>query len=139
MVDVDTHQKGDIAELAIAFEAVKLGYSVSFPYGHNNRYDLIVDRNEKLERVQVKYVNSDGITIKISCRSVNKENGKLVKHKYTKNDIEWLAVFDSFDNTCYFIPSEELNDGMDTVILRIEKPKNNQKKLIRWAKDYIKW
>ena len=46
-----TDQKGNIAELAVAYEASKLGIVVFRPMGEGSRYDLIFDLGERLLRV----------------------------------------------------------------------------------------
>jgi hypothetical protein len=48
--------KGDASEVILMGELLIRGYSVSVPFGHNNKYDLVVEgRSGKLYRVQVKY------------------------------------------------------------------------------------
>ena len=140
MNSTGTHLRGDYAELKIAGEAFKRGYKVSFPFGHDSHYDLIVDRNNILERVQVKCIHSDGKLLKIPGRSIGKENGKSVRRNYTPDTIEWLSVFDEFDEECYFIPSSILGTkGKDYISLRIAPTKNNQTKNVLWAKDFKDW
>src|SRR4051812_31373569 len=89
-------QKGDVAELAVALDLRRRGYQIAFPYGEDCNYDLIVDRGDRLERVQVKYHRSDGAVILVRCRTHSLTNGKVrvVKH-YTAAMIEWLAVYDA--------------------------------------------
>src|SRR3982074_2145677 len=50
----DTKSVGDISELRVACALAESGYSVSKPLGENQRYDLIADDGERLQRVQVK-------------------------------------------------------------------------------------
>ena len=44
----------------IAADLVRRGYRIAIPYGEDWDFDLIVCRDEKLERVQCKYTRSDG-------------------------------------------------------------------------------
>ena len=89
-------QKGDVAELAVALDLRRRGYRISFPYGEDCDYDLVVDREGRLERVQVKYVRSDARVIEISCRSHSLTNGRIRQTKrYTAETIDWLAAFDA--------------------------------------------
>jgi hypothetical protein len=53
-VELSTDQKGAIAESAIAHAAIKLGIGVYRPLSDGERYDLIFDLGERLERVQCK-------------------------------------------------------------------------------------
>jgi hypothetical protein len=135
-----THLKGDTAEMIIATEAMKRGYKVSFPFGHDSSYDLIIDRNGALERVQVKSTTSTEDKITCQSRSAGRENGKLVHRNYTSAMIEWLAIYDERECMCYFVPAEDLGStGKDHVILRLQPTKNGQKKGIMWASDYTNW
>ena len=45
---------GDRTTLAVMLALIAHGYDVAVPFGENTRYDLIVDRNDNLSRVQCK-------------------------------------------------------------------------------------
>lgn len=47
-------RKGDRTTLAVMLALVDGGIDVSVPFGENTRYDLIVDRDGDLSRVQCK-------------------------------------------------------------------------------------
>lgn len=47
-------RQGEKSELAVASELMMKGYGVSFPFGHEHQYDLIVDKDGELYRIQVK-------------------------------------------------------------------------------------
>src|SRR3712207_1370711 len=99
-------QKGDLAELAVAFDLRRRGHPVAFPYGEDCDYDLIVDREGRLERVQVKYARSNGRVLEIRCRSHSLTNGKVRQTKrYTAGTIEWLAAYDAQTGLCYYVPA----------------------------------
>ena len=51
----DTNHKGNVAEMVIATEAMKLGVDVMKPLGEHTRYDLIFDLGSRLLRVQCKW------------------------------------------------------------------------------------
>lgn len=117
-------------------EAIKRGYKVAIPFGEDWRYDLIVLRNGKLERVQCKYTESNGKVVVVRCRSLN--NWSKIKYKST--DIDWLAVYDKTTDKCYFVPASMLGIlGRAQINLRITPTGNKQIKLILWAKDFLEW
>ncbi len=128
-------RQGDIGEAMIIAEATKRGYQVAIPLGEDWRYDLIVLRKNRLERVQCKYTKSDGSMLVVRCRSSNNWN----QIHYTSKDIDWIAVYDETTQQSYFVPSKMLGKGRSAINLRLKPTKNNQEKYIRWAKDYIKW
>lgn len=66
-----TKQKGDIAEAYVLYLLKQNGFNVFIPWGEDNRYDLIVEKNGLFKRVQVKYVSSRNGVLEIPFRSVN--------------------------------------------------------------------
>lgn len=101
--------------------------------GEDWPYDLIIERNGVLERVQCKYTCSDNKVVKAICRCSNNWNTTT----YTSETIDWLAVYDNTTDKCYYIPSRFLGDGRSAIYLRLSKSKNNQTKNINWAKDFL--
>ena len=62
-----TKKKGDMAELRVASDLVRQGYQVAIPFGEDSDFDLVLMRDERFERVQVKYFRSDGQVIVVRC------------------------------------------------------------------------
>jgi PD-(D/E)XK endonuclease len=122
----------------IAADLVRRGYKVAIPYGEDWDYDLIVCRDERLERVQCKYTASNGVFITVRCRSHSLTNGKVKRTKhYTANMIDWLAVYDATTDLCYYVPAAALGTGMCEMRLRLEPTRNHQRQLVRLAEDYL--
>jgi hypothetical protein len=122
----------------IAADLVRRGYKVAIPYGEDWDYDLIVCRDERLERVQCKYTSSNGVFITARCRSHSLTNGKIKSTKhYTAATIDWLAVYDATTNRCYYIPADALGTGMCEMRLRLQPTLNSQRQLVRFARDYL--
>lgn len=130
-----SNKKGDFGEVMVIADLMKRGYQVSVPYGHDTLYDLVVDRNGKLERIQVKYTKSDGYVIKV--RLVHDAKNKNGCKKYSGTEIDWIAVFDEYTNKCYYIPSEKIGSGEKSAIrLRLIETKNRQEKNVNLASLY---
>jgi len=124
--------------MMVAADLMRRGYKIAFPYGEDWDYDLIVCRDEKLERVQVKYARSDGVVIPVRSCSASLTNGKVRAYKrYTAEMIEWLAVYDVTTDCCYYLPASELGSGMSLLHLRLGDARNNQRVGIRFASDYV--
>jgi PD-(D/E)XK endonuclease len=122
----------------IAADLLRRGYKIAVPYGEDWDYDLIVCREEKLERVQCKYTASNGVFITVRCCSHSLTNGKVraTKH-YTAATIDWLAVYDATTDCCYYIPATELRGGRREIRLRILPTLNNQRQYVRLANSYL--
>ena len=52
-MELSTQYKGTITELQVATYLLSLGYNVSQPLTQDSKYDLIVDVNHQLIRLQV--------------------------------------------------------------------------------------
>lgn len=125
---------GNITELECMTSIVRLGYNVLTPYGDCERYDFVIDINGVFYKIQSKTSRSydDGASFTFNCRSNHRKNGKIVHHKYTKDEIDFFITY--FNNQCYLIPVEEC--GSDKK-LRILPAQNEQERGITWAKDYL--
>jgi hypothetical protein len=137
-VQLNRKAKGDIAELKVAADLRWRGYKLAFPYGEDVDFDLILCRSDgTLERVQVKYAQSDGRVITVRARSQSLTNGKVraTKH-YTASTIDWLAVWEPSLDRCFYIPATELGTGMTLLHLRLVPALNRQERRIRLADGY---
>ena len=122
----------------IAGDLIRRGYKIAIPYGEDWDFDLIVCRDERLERVQCKYTCSDGAGVIVRPRSLSLTNGEVRATKYyTAATIDWLAVYDVTTQACYYVPAAELGDGMNVMHLRLVPTRNNQGRGIRMAADYV--
>jgi hypothetical protein len=129
--------KGDLAELKVAADLVDRGYRIAIPFGEDVDFDLILIRGEALERVQVKYTESDGCVVSVKCYSHSLTNGRVRQTKrYTAATIEWLAVYDRTTRRCFYLPATELGEGRSNLHLRLTPARNNQRARIRYAEDY---
>lgn len=123
--------KGAITELQCATYLMNLGYPVSTPIGDLCQYDLIVDINHKLYKIQCKTGKSDDDTITIECTTNINTRTRLETMSYSKDDVDFFATYD--DGTCYLIPFQENKRSFH---LRKTQTKNNQTTAIHWASDY---
>jgi len=131
-------QKGDLAELKVACDLRRRGYQVAIPFGEESSYDLIVDREGRLERLQVKYAERGARSvIEVRCYSMTIVNGKArSRTPYTRDTIDWLAVYDATADQCFYIPAHELGDGRFSFTLRFAPAANRQRVGVRFADRY---
>lgn len=96
MTSPTTHQ-GNIGQAAVQLDALRRGYHVSIPL-EGAAYDLIIDRNGELLRVQVRSTTScDG---KITARLRDS----------TSDKVDVLAVYDLASGTTYWIPFSKIKN-----------------------------
>lgn len=134
--------KGDLGKSIVIADLISKGFAVSVPFHEDSRYDLIIDNGNRLLRVQVKTVHSDGKIVKFSVRTVRKwrrVDGSRAgnEHRYTSKDIDLIAVCDINGRNVYYVGACELGNGMTDLTLRISNPENFQRKGVRLASDYV--
>lgn len=65
----------------VAADLRRRGFKIAIPFGEDCDFDLVLIREDRLERVQVKYTESDGVVIPVRCQSHSLTNGKIRKTK----------------------------------------------------------
>jgi hypothetical protein len=130
-----TDQKGNLAELAIAFAARKLGIDVYWPLGEGGRYDLILDLGGTLSRVQCKWAPRHRDVVVVRCYSTRRNRDGLLRRIYTKGEIDAYAAYCQQLDRCFFLPYDEFVCQAQ-VYLRLNGTNNNQKLGINWADDF---
>lgn len=129
---------GLIAQNKAELRAIEKGYLISKPVTDCSRYDMIVDTNDGLKRVQVKYAGSKPVNSTGSClvdfRKVS-INGKE-RNGYSKEEVDAILVYiPNMDKICYF--PIDLVENKTSLTICFERPKNNQTKGIVLVEDYI--
>lgn len=129
---MNTKQLGTIGELKAQYDFMKAGFDVAIPLGDYCPYDLIVSKNGKEYKIQVKSCEkiTDGkIIFNISSRNY------YIDKIYTTNDADYFYLYCLENEESYLYAIENSNEG-GRLYLRIEPTKNNQTKGINFAKDF---
>lgn len=135
MVELSTKQKGNITEMQCAIALMQKGYKISFPYGEDCKYDMIVDTGSKLYRVQCKTASplankEDGFKFKTRSTIITTHGAKA--SSYSEDDIELFATM--YEGKCYIVPVQDCGNNEKT--LRFHYPSNGQRKGISLAENY---
>ena len=136
------HQaRGNKTEAKVTSELLNLGISVSAPVFGNERYDLIIDRGNELERVQVKtaygHHNRTG-TVAVGFEStVYQSNGKPNKTYYTAGEIDSYVIYCPERDTTLYVPFDETPRTQMNFSFRSKDEYNgHNRKAINFAEDY---
>jgi hypothetical protein len=132
---LSTDQKGAVAELAIAHAAAGLGIDVYRPLCEGGRYDLILDLNDRLSRVQCKWAPLHGDVVVVRCYSLRRTRNGLVRRVYRDGEIDAFAAYCEQLDACYYLPYE-LFPGRTQIQLRVGPCRNNQQRLVNWAQEF---
>src|SRR5207302_1528171 len=128
-------QKGAVAEAAITSAAIQLGFVVLRPACEGGRYDLAIDMDPALLRVQCKLARRlDGV-LSVNLQTCRYTPRGYVRTSYATNEIDAVAAYSPHLNSCFLIPIDEAA-GRRVIHLRLDPTKNNQAERIKWARDY---
>lgn len=132
LTDQNTKHRGDETESKIIHELVSDGYSVSIPFGDNDKYDLIVDNDETLYRIQCKTAwKNKAETIRFNTHSQTTADGTYHEETYY-DEIDAFVVRYPETEQLYWIDIEEAT--AQKMELRFEADLDHPS--INWAEDH---
>lgn len=127
---MDTRSKGEYAKLKVMLRAAELGYRVALPTTEV-RYDMILERDGRFLRAQVKYADGQPGHASGSIRLALYRRGKV----YGEKEIDVLLVYlPRVDRICCFTPNVFHNKLI--LQIRYEPTKNGQIQGCLNAQDY---
>jgi prevent-host-death family protein len=133
---VNSNEKGALAEMSIAREAVALGLGVLKPLSERQRYDLGLELGDRILRVQCKWGNlADDDVIQVRLSTSRYDGHKYVRTKYEVGEIDAVAVYCGALDSVYLLPIE-LVAGRSYVHLRLTPAKNGQRASINSADQF---
>jgi len=107
-----SNQFGCLGEYKFALECMSRGYDVSMPLRHSSPYDLIVDVDSQLYKIQVKSHsgsdegNRSTVKFLLDVKSKNRE--------YLESDVDYFALY-SVHFDAFFIMHYSIVGGMSAV------------------------
>lgn len=101
-----TKLKGDIAEQAVVLKSLKLGWGVSQPIGDRLSYDLILDVDGKLVKVQVKsaWYDSTKENYVTDVRRTQTNKRQMTRSLYKKGDFDFAIIYLEEIDVYYVMP-----------------------------------
>ncbi|WP_440766821.1 group I intron-associated PD-(D/E)XK endonuclease [Natronorubrum sp. DTA7] len=123
---------GDKTESKALTELLECGYSVSIPFGDNDRYDLVVDDEGDLHRVQCKTGwRNKTETMRFNTHSQTTRDGSYHEQTY-HGEIDAFLVYYPKNETFYWIDAADATG--QKMELRFESEINHPS--INWADAY---
>jgi hypothetical protein len=135
MRNLTPSQKGAAAEAAITAAVIGLGLTVLRPLCEGRRYDLIIDLEPRLLRVQCKLAQRIGGALAVHLQTCRYTPSGYVYTSYSASEIDAVGVYSFELNRVFLLPVDEVS-GRRAVNLRLLPARNNQARGIRWADDY---
>lgn len=131
-----TKDKGDLGVLKAQVDLFEQGFTLMNPLTEDAAFDLVAYKRGKFHRIQVKYRRLDAtgtISIKFSTCWTDKHGTHTVP--VNKEDVDLYCIYCPDTDECYYLDPKQFGSH---ACLRVEPPKNNQKKQVKFASDYRK-
>lgn len=134
-MQLNTQQRGQVAQLKIEQQAILRGLVVSRP-SIDARYDIVIDDGKILQRVQVKYASgkpshSNG-AVNIPLRKQHKNRALT----YSGIEVDMILVYvPEVDKIVRLLP--EHFSGKQQVVIRFKPPTNGQLKGVNRIEDFL--
>jgi hypothetical protein len=106
--------RGEWAELQFMAKAAKFGLRILKPWGEMARYDMVIDNDGRLVRVQIKSTmskRSGGLYYLCNLRTGN------VKKSYQKGEFDFVAAYVIPLDVWFIIPAGAVVTGKSRAIL----------------------
>ena len=101
---MDTKLKADIAESAVITELLKREFKILKPIGDRLPYDLAIDIDGRLIKVQVKSAWFYKGAYKVDTRMTKTNRRKMIRKHYTRNDFDFAIIYIQDLNVFYIMP-----------------------------------
>jgi len=129
-----TKDKGDLGVLKAQIDLFEQGFTIFVPLTEHCPFDLVAYKNGEFRRVQVKYRSLDRfgkVDVKFStCWSDRNGTHTL---PIDKTEVDIYCVYCPEADECYYLRPDDFGSN---VSLRVEMPKNGQRKGVNFAADY---
>jgi hypothetical protein len=127
---------GDQTALAVMLGLHEARIPFLVPLGENTRFDLVVELKGEFLRVQCKSGRLRGGAVEFATCSWygHHPNPKVVSRTYA-GEIDFFAVYCLETLGVYLIPIKHVPTRSHAK-LRVDPPRNNQRRRIRFAADY---
>jgi hypothetical protein len=132
---MNSKDTGNITEAMLIAALVAKGERVLVPFGDNLRYDIALDREGSLIRVQCKTGRLRKGVITFATTS----SGWLKRGTHRKGyigEVDFFGIYCIENSTCYLVPVCEVG-SLTLASLRVDPTKNKQLVGVRWSKDYV--
>lgn len=105
MIEKNPSQIGLETELKCQYYLINKGFDILIPLGNYLKYDLVIVKNDKFYRIQVKHAhdkNNEKDSFYVNTKYDKRENGKVVKQAYQLGDVDYFLT--EFNDIFYMFP-----------------------------------
>lgn len=132
----NTSRIGEVCVAQVLAALVRQGKTVWLPFGDSRRADFLIEEEDgRFLRVQCKNARliNGAVTFYPCSVDSRSERGRCIRRGY-RGQVELFGLYCPDNGKVYLMPVEHA--GEVQCLLQVEPPRNNQRKGIRWARDY---
>ena len=129
-----TKDKGDLGVLKAQVDLFEQGFTILSPMTEHSPFDLVAYKGGRFHRIQIKYRTLDEtgkLNVKFSTCWTDKNGTHTVP--INKEEVDLFCVYCPDTDECYYLTPKEFGSHAS---LRVDTPKNGQRKLVKFAADY---
>jgi PD-(D/E)XK endonuclease len=126
-------QKGNLGFSATLKEIHKLGYNVFSEIGDFSKIDMIIELNNKLIKIQVKYATEKNGTVILHLRKCG-PNG--YRYRYTADDVDIFSVYLPNEDKIIFVPAKIACINKNLFKIRYRESEKKQKLKIHCIHEF---
>lgn len=130
LINKQTHIKGLVGELEFSSHLIKAGWNVFSPLDQNSRIDMIIEKEGKLMKIQVKYCKPAQ-----GCLRVDLQHRLRKTKPFSPDELDAIGIYDPENEKFYLLPYKKLYPRQG-IWLRVDKSGNKQIKGINWAVEF---
>ena len=125
---MDTKLKADIAESAVITALLKRGFRVLRPVGDRLPYDLAIDVNGELLRIQVKSAWYYNGSYAVDSRRTKTNRRRMIRARYGEDDFDFAILYIEKLDTFYVMPVSVFSTYKSAIGLVEEKKRQRKPK-----------
>ena len=105
MTGKNPSQLGLETELKCQHFLIEQGFDILIPLGNYLKYDLVIVKDNKFYKIQVKHAHQkegDNNSFYVSTKYDKRDNGRVIKQAYQQGDVDYFLT--EFDGQFYMFP-----------------------------------
>ena len=130
-----TNEKGNLGEVRVLSEFVKLGIQCYLPYGDGSGVDLVADFGGKLNRIQVKTTEKLNRAGAMEWKITRQEGYHGNRISYTLGEIDYFAFYCIETDIVCLVPFDK-DFPTTTLSIRLDDYAGTRLSTMRFASDY---
>ena len=130
-----SNQKGNLGEVRVLSEFVKLGIQCYLPYGDGSTVDLIANFNGKLNRIQIKTIEHLNKSGAMEWKITRQDGYHGNRISYSLDDIDYFAFYCIETDIVCLIPYDK-DFPSTTISVRLDSFTGKRLNTMRFASDF---